>query len=612
MKHKRLFKVLLAVFLAAMLIYIVTGIKSTKGIDYQLETRADGELMTFSSFTEDNRKALELRCLEARQGEGDRTYMTKIDALIFKKGRMNKDIRVVGEKGYVENNSHDFFIEKNARLVSKDFTITSNSFKLKNRAELFSDPKVAYNSESLKGNASKGMALYLNVNTLKFFNTRGTYKRDKRNFDYSTDTLWFIEKDKIIVLQKDAVIRDETSILRSDWVTLKFNDDLNQVVETVSQKNSYFYMEDKEKNESREIKSENIRCLYDEEGRLTQLSVIKQSEILLRDRNNRTKISSDVVDMYFHAASGKVKRVVILHRGTVQNKGKRRFRVLADSIDVDYNKKGEIRYCQGDGNVEFKVDEYNGTTNKLGYNVEKNIIKLEGANSQLISGNNSFQSAKFTVNTDKNTLTSKSPVKSIIRLDTGNVLFSDAAIFINSKQVKILENENKFIYDRSVNLNQEDVLLEAKTLTIEEKGNIEAAGRVSLSFKSEDKEVALKGDSVVFNSQEKTIEIEERAAIKNGENILQAKYITIRFNDKNEVEQITGREKINFSKEDLSGYSERVEWDFKKEILILRGSPRISKKGSGKTTGDVLKIDLKTNKITILSAESDRTETIIQ
>ena len=88
------------------------------------------------------------------------------------------------------------------------------------------------------------------------------------------------------------------------------------------------------------------------------------------------------------------------------------------------------------------------------------------------------------------------------------------------------------------------------------------------------------------------------------------------FNEKNEPERITGEKDIHFTKDDLSGYSDRVNWLFKEEVIVLMGSPYIVKQSiageGGRTEGKELKIDLKTNKITILSSGSRRTETIIK
>lgn len=612
MKYKKLYKILLVIFVAAVLLYIIMGLKKGKNVDYRVETRADGEGMVFNSFNDDNKKVLELKCRTAQKGEGDRMYMTGIEGLIYKKGRMNKDIRVYADQGYTENNLYNFFIEQNARLVSTDFTIRSQSFFMKDRAEMNTTTKVEYFTKSINGIANGGMALYLNINTLNFFDTSGTYRQGKIGFDFQTQKLWFIDKDKMMVLENDAIIRDDKSILRSDWVTMKFTDDLKEIKETSSQKNSYLYYQDKAKQEIKEIKSDNIRCLYDDQGRLTTLSVYNRGEILLKDRDNKTNIASELVDMDFDGPTGNATKAKISKRGVVENTGSTRFRVVANVIDLDYDHEGKLRTCIGTGKVVFVVEKYDGNADKVTYNINKHTMRIEGENSRILSKTNNFYSSLFFVETEKKILSTDKNVKSIIYMENENALFSKDAIFINAQKVTVLEKEKKITYEQNVSLTQSDVKLEAMKLEINGNNDIIATGKVSLNFKSENKMVSLKGERLLYDSKAKTIDLQNQAAIKSGDNVLQAVHIIISFNKDNEIQSINGQQKVNFLKEDLSGSSQRVEWDYKKDTMVFRGSPRIARSGGGKTTGEILKIELNTGRITILSNDSERSETVIQ
>ena len=612
MKFKKTLKIFLVVFLLAVLVYVFSGIKGKSQPDIITEMSADGKDVKFYTYNESGKKTLELTCSEAFKESNDKTLMKNIQGLIFKEGRMDRDIKVFGDEGYVENNFYNFYIEGNARLASKDFIISSKYFNLKDRAELFSAPLVHYQTDVLKGSASKGMEYYISANTLKFNKTKGTYKRDNRSFDYKTDVWWFFEKSKVMALEKRVVIREDKSLLRSDWVTLEFNDDLNQVVKTSTQNNSYLYMEDPEKNEIKEIKSANIVNLYDNEGHLTHLRVMKNAQILLESKTNRTLIRSNSVEMNFDGPTGKTKNVHIPMRGVIENTGKTRFKVIADTIDIQYNQEGEISRCQGTDNVEFIIEEYKGLTDKINYNIEKETIALEGENSQIKNKNNTFTSDRFVVNVEKKILSTNQGVKSLIHVEKENALFSTDPIYINSARFTIFEKEKKFQYDGQVNLNQGDTRLNAKSLEISEDGTISAQGSVDFSFKNGDKQVAVKGDQLTFNPEEKRIDIVDNAIIKNDVNVLRAGRFVLQFNDKNEIGDIRGEEDIYFTKEELSGTSRRVKWLFNREILVLQGSPQVVNESGTRTTGKELSINLQNNKITILSEESERSETIIQ
>jgi lipopolysaccharide transport protein LptA len=621
MNAKKGLKIALGLILLATLVFIFFGIKGGKeAVDYKVETRADGEFMTMRFFNDNQKEALKFKCKKAYKESNDRTLMKQVEALIFKKGRMNKDIKVFGDEGYVDNNEHDFFVQNNARLVSRDFNIVSDSFKLKDRAELRSAPRVEYKTDTLTGLAAKGMEYYLNANTLKFYETSGTYKRNNRLFHYKTSVLWFIEKSQMMVLEKDSVIRDQTSLMKSDWISLKFSEDLKHIKETISQKNSYLYVEDPEKNEVKEVKAENIRNKYNKAGQMTQLTVVKDAEILLKDQFNRTMISASFVEMNFDGPTGKALNVLIPYRGKVENSGETKFKVVADSIKVDYDENGDIRYCEGTGGVRFIVDDYRGGTQKIGYDISNNSMTLQGGETEFVNGDgNTFKAPKFSVDTLNKVLTTNSGVKSVISLKKANVLFSADPIFINSKKFTIYEKEGRFNYEKDVHLNQGDIVLDAGKLEMNGDDHIDAKGNVSFSFKDKSggSDIAMKGKEVIFDSPKRRININGNAVIKSNENILRASNLIIHFNDKNEVSRIEGEKDVNFLKDDLSGYSSKVNWLFKEETIILKGSPYIIKKGEsgttgGRTEGKELQIDLKTDKITILSGDQERTKTVIK
>lgn len=632
MKGKKTLQIIIIFSLIGILIYVFAGLKKKQETDFSAELTADGEKMIHSTYDKQHRKAMELKCSEAEKETEDKTVMKNIEGVIFKKGRMNKDIQVHGRNGYVANNAHNFYVEGDARVASEDFNLRSLNFLLEDQAEMSTEKKVHYQTKNLKGVARKGMRFYLNLNVLKLFKTRGHYKRDNRDFDFKTDVLWVIDKDNMIVLEKNNVIREANSILRSGWISLTFTKDFKRILEAASQVNSYFYMEDKEKKETREIKGENITSYYNDSGKLTKITVVKNGEILLKSETDHTMIVSDLIEIYLNEDTGKIMRVSIPSPGRIENTGKTEFRVTADQMNADYNEAGELAYCEGRGNTDFTIDDYQGIAETLLYDIEKNDIALAGENAQIINKDNTFNSTKFSVDTKEKILSSTQGVKSVILLNKKNVLFSSAPIFINAKEFKIFEKQNKFRYDTWAHLLQDDITLRTGTLEITDENKIEAYGRTFLSFKNtnknknkkakandneEDKEdnnneIALVADSVVFNAKEKNIDITGKPIIRNNENILRANHFVIQFDEKNYVAHIFGEEDVSFTQEDLSGTSERVKWLFNENIMLLQGSPSVTRRNGGTTVGKELRIDLKTNNITILSSGTERSETVIK
>ncbi len=634
MKYKKTLQIIIILSLIGILIYVFVGLKKKQETDYTAELIVDGERMVHSTYDKQHRKAMELKCSEAERESDDKTVMKNIEGVIYKKGRLDKDVQVHGKSGYVANNAHNFYVEGDARVFSEDFDLKSLNFLLEDQSEMSTEKKVHYEAKDLKGVAARGMRFYLNLNVLKLFKTRGHYKRDNRDFDFKTDVLWVIDKDNMVVLEKNNVIREANSILRSGWVSLTFTKDFKRILEAASQVNSYFYMEDKEKKETREIKSENITSYYNDSGKMTKVTVIKNGEILLKSETDHTMIMSDLIEIYLNEDTGKIMRVSIPSPGRIENTGKNDLRVTADQMNADYNEAGELAYCEGRGNTHFTIDEYQGIAETLLYDIEKNDIALTGQNAQIINKGNTFNSTQFSVDTEEKILSSIRGVKSVILLNKKNVLFSNAPIFINAKEFKIFEKQNKFRYDTWVQLLQEDISMRAESLEISDENKIEAYGKVFLSFKNksndnnekaevkgnekdnkdkEDKnDIAIRAEIMVFNAKEKNIDIIGSPVIRSNENVLKANHFVIQFDDKNQVANIFGEEEVSFNQEDLSGTSERVKWLFNENTMVLQGSPSVTKRDGGTTVGKELKIDLETNNITILSSGTERSETIIK
>ena len=157
MKLKKAIKLFIILSLICILIYVFVGLKRKTPSDYKSELESDGEKMVHSTYDNKNKRAMELKCNEATKKPDDKLEMKDIEGIIFKKGRMNKDIKVFGKKGYVANNAHNFYIEDDARIVSEDFTIKSLNFFLKDQAILSTKKKVLYQTKDLEGAAIRGM-----------------------------------------------------------------------------------------------------------------------------------------------------------------------------------------------------------------------------------------------------------------------------------------------------------------------------------------------------------------------------------------------------------------------------------------------------------------------
>lgn len=600
------------IFILVVIVIVMATLRSKKEADSIGELDADGEKVAHGVFNDENQRVMDLRCEKANWETEDRMAMQMIQALIFKKGRMTKDIKVTGDKGFTENNYHNFFVQHNARMQSEDFDISSDSFLMKDRDHVVTDQKVEYKTKQVSGIARKGMDMYVGNNVLKFYKTRGHYKRENRDFSFKTDVLWVIDKDRLVVLEKNTIIKEADSLLRSNWVSLKFSEKYKHIAEAAAQRGSYLFIEDKENKEIKEIKALNIVSTYDEEGKLSRINIMQNAEIIIRSETDNMMITSDNVELYFDAETGKIKKILIPTPGHVENTGETEFRLSARNIKALYNENAELYYCEGDGDCEYIIEDYSGVADLLAYDIENRSIIVTGEKSTIKTKQNTFRSSRFEVDTEKRVLKSNKETKSSINLEKQNVLFAKAPVFINANKFEIHEKDNKLIFDKQTNLLQGNTSLKAKRLEIVDDNKILAQGNASLVFKNEDKEVTIKGNEIIFNPSAKQIQVKEEAAILNDDNLLRADEFSLEFDAKNEMNRILGTGNISFSKETLNGSAGKFEWLFKEDTLILKDEPQIEKEKGGTTFGDVLKIDLKTSKVTILSGKTDRTETVIE
>lgn len=619
MKYKRIVQILILLFLILVVIFIFSGIKHKRISTDLTNFEATGKEMVYTLYNKNNKKAILLKCSESKKVPEDKILMKNIQATIFKKGKLEKDIHISGDKGFIKNNLHDFSISKNAKIISGDTLIESKSFYLKDRDILTSKNIVNYKTKTLTGLAKSGMRASLLRNILYFYNTSGIYKKGNRSFDFKTDIMKFRDDIKTLRLHNNSSIKSKEALLRGDKISIVFTDDYKNIKEARSWGNCYFYMEkdsDHSGKEIREINAGQIKDSYDDNGNLEKTLIKEDAIVKIKNKLNTTKISSHLIEIYYNKISKSISNIQIPKPCVIENKGKNNFKITATKVAIAYDKKGEIDSCNSRGSSKIIFEEYKGSSSSTYYNLKNNSIILKGSDSKIVYKNSEFISFIFNIDTKNKILFSSSQIKSIVALNKQNPLFSKAPIFINSENINVSEMDNTVKYEKSVNLFQDDIALKAASLEVKGEDSMVATGSVSLSFKDNEKEVILKGNKLIFDFQERTLKIMDKARIKEGNNILKADLISVQLSKKsegkNKIEHIRGEKEVIFVNEDLSGSSEKIDWLFEKELVIFRGSAQIKKQSSGITKGNELKLDLKNKKIIIISDDSKRSQTIIE
>jgi len=611
MKYKTLFKIFVLLLFVVLLYTIFAEFQPRKRTDSLTNYEPDGIEMKYVAFNKHNEKSIEVTCSESQQQDKDMTLMKDIRATIFKKGKLDQEIYVSGDRGYATSNINSFFLDQNVKIISNDLDISCENFTIKSKHKLFTQAVVDYQAKNLKGIAQKGMEYYVKVNVIKLFDTQGTYSSEGQQFLYQTDELWIIDKSNTVVFETNTEIKGEKTLLTSDRLVLSFTKDFKQIKRSSSQKNSTLYRKDPAKNETMELKSNSLEGFYNQKGKLRMAVARKNTRIDLKSKQNHTEITSPFVKMKFNPETGQMSEARISPGGKVKSTGRSNFNIAAHKILLKFG-NADIIYGEALRNCVFKIDEYHGHSKKMTHDVQKNIIHLTGEESEIKKDRNTFISSDFIINTQKDILTSEVGIKSIIKPDRQDALFSTDSIFVNAKVIEIYNRENKVVYKDNTRLQQNETIIKSDKLEILEKNQINASGNVSLTFKEKKNDINLRGDYIGFDPKKRIIIIKGKGVMKNNSRILRADLLKISFNDQNELETITGEKNVHFVNEDIQGTSKKVNWKYPEEMMIFSGSAQIKSQSKGLTKSKQLKLDLKNNKILILSDPSKRSETVIQ
>jgi lipopolysaccharide export system protein LptA len=234
-----------------------------------------------------------------------------------------------------------------------------------------------------------------------------------------------------------------------------------------------------------------------------------------------------------------------------------------------------------------------------------------GPDSRVRREENVFESSEFTIDTRSNTLVSPRDIKSILKPKENSVLFSRDELFVHAKKIRIFTRENKIQYTDAIRLYQGDTVLRAGSLEFEENSRVLAQGKVFLSFKENEDSIVLQGERILFDPAEKQIKVDKKGLLQSGTHILRAEHITIEFNEQQELERILADTSVTFNKDKITGNSKNVVWRFKEDLMTFQGNARIKTQSGGVTKGEELLLNLKEEKITILSDQSGRSQTVI-
>jgi lipopolysaccharide export system protein LptA len=579
-----------------------------------VNTAVDGVNLLYLDFDKNNQKKMEVKCLESQKYDNERMLVKKITATIFKTEKLEKDIRVTAESGIVSNNLYNFEIRGQARIFSSDFSLSSQSFVLKNRELLLSHDMVGFELKNISGTAAAGMEYFMDQSILKFFEARGTMVRDGQPYAFYAQTLWVLKKNNLIIFQNSGEMAGSGTKIRGNWFSLQFDQDFAHLQSASVSGNCFFSMEEKGgdgRTQSKEITGDLIHSIYDSAGRLQHISVAGAGKITQQDGSRKGWIASDKIEIYLLAASQTLEKVHVLSRGTLTSRGQDNITMSGDSLLAFYSPAGLLTQIRADDNCEFSTDDLRGTADFIVYDAARFLIDITGKDAAIFSKKNVFNSSRFLVNTRKRQLNSDQGVKATILPEKNNVLLSSKPLFITSAAMEMTDRGNAIRFREKVKLFQDDIELHAGEMLFDSSKNLMTFSmNADLKFVNENEPLVLRGQMISFDTPGRSIVITGNARLNQAGNVLTGRQIELSFESDNRLGNILARDNVAFNNNDLSGKSGSLHWNFIKKIILFKNSAQISRKGAGITKGRELLLNLNSNEIEV-SSQEDRAETII-
>ncbi len=608
------YSTVLALFLSILLVFMLQtkrGGDSAKTVDTEIE----GVNLTYLTFNKNNEKKLEIKCLESQKKADDRLFMKKITATIFKANKLGKDIHISADSGYAKNDFNDFYLQGNALISSPSFTLSSDSFDLKDLDVLSTNDAVDFKLRDVSGQAKNGLLYIFKNKYLKLFRPRGVLRRAGKPYDFQAQVLRVVDNQKIIHLDKDATIEGEGTAIKGNRISLQFDQDFANLEWTAAFGNCYFKSTEigaNERQQSKEITANQIKMVNDPQGRLQKIAVLGDGKISLVDNSNSSLIQSGNIEISFNSETQVLETIRALARGTLSTRGQDNLTVSADSFLATYSSGGELSEIHAEKKCEFVTEDIAGTAARLDYDVANSRIEISGKDASITSRKNIFNSGKFLILTKLRNLSSDQGVKATLIPEKKNVLLRAKPVFVTAAGMEMSEKGDVTKFKGKVNLFQDDIELQAGELIFATRSNrISCRGNADLKFISDNEKIVLHGKTMVFHADELKIVLEGDARLQQAENTLSARKIELAFNRDDQLEKITAADQAAFSKKDLSGKAQFLDWFYPRKIILFKNSAEIIKKNAGTIRGQELTFDLSTNEISVSSA-ADRSETVIR
>lgn len=574
------------------------------------ETALEGLDLVYCDFDKENRKKLEVRCLESIRLDDDRLGLKGVTATIYASGRLDEDIHVRADRGTAANNFHDFSLRDRARIAAGDFTLDSRSFQLKGLDFVSGKDPVDFAIRDIRGRGSRGLEYYISQKVLKFFACRGTWTRAGIPYDFRSRVFWVIRRESRIVLEKDAVLAGDGSTLRSPWITLLLDGDFSRLRQAAAVGRSSFQgrVQAGGGEQTRAIEADLIELFYDAEGRLERIAVRGAGALRVAGARSSARLRSDSLEIRLRPDTQVLERARALSRGELETGGRKALAVSADTLAADFAADGELAQAVAFGGCRFRSAGLSGSATRLDHEAAADLTTISGKGTEVRSGGNSFRSSRFLLRGGD--LETDTGVKATIVPQKKSALLAASPVFVSARAVNAARAGGASRFRGEVSLFQDELELRAGELVLAGDG-LSCAGGADVTFRGgEDGPLRLRGQAITMAAERGRVVAEGEARLEQGGNELAAQRLELVFGADDALQDVHASGAATFRKQDIAGRAQALHWLVSRQEVLFRERAEITRSGAGTTRGEELRLDLAGNRITV-SGRGDRSETTL-
>ena len=195
----------------------------------------------------------------------------------------------------------------------------------------------------------------------------------------------------------------------------------------------------------------------------------------------------------------------------------------------------------------------------------------------------------------------------------------DQPIFILAQEMRYLEEEERFFFEKNIKMWQEKRTLMAEKVKLDdEKGQLFCSGGVKsiVPYAPKEKEeegLEVSAETMSFDPKENVVSFNKKSSLSLKNIQLQAESIHILLGKKGgEMERIMAKENVVVVKEQREGRGEEGIYELEKETFVLVGNPVLIDKNKGEIRGDKLTFYMGDDRIDVENKERERSVTVIK